>query len=182
MGLRVDALRTLEDWQAPDPDQERLRRRFTRHLHDHEDALERGCFPAHLTASTLVLSADRRHVLLTLHAKAKAWFQLGGHCEPADDTLAGAAAREAAEESGLTGLRLDPRPVHLDAHDVSFCHPAGTVAHLDVRFVATAPTADAHVLSEESLALRWWPVDDLPTPEPTMRRLTDLALGRTPDP
>ena len=42
-------------------------------------------------------------MLLTLHAKAGQWFQLGGHCEPGDATLAGAATREAAEESGSPG-------------------------------------------------------------------------------
>ncbi len=45
-------------------------------------------------------SGDR--VLLTLHKTVDRWLQLGGHCEPGDTTLAGAALREAAEESGLT--------------------------------------------------------------------------------
>ena len=42
-------------------------------------------------------------MLLTLHRKVGRWLQLGGHCEPADTTLAGAALREATEESGLPG-------------------------------------------------------------------------------
>ena len=32
------------------------------------------------------------------------WLQMGGHCEPGDTTLADAALREAAEESGIAGL------------------------------------------------------------------------------
>ena len=43
-----------------------------------------------------MLDAAGDAVLLTLHAKARAWFQLGGHCEPGDLTLAGAALREAS--------------------------------------------------------------------------------------
>ncbi len=51
--------------------------------------MTRSCYPDHLTASTLVLSADLDRVLLTLHAKAGQWFQFGGHCEPDDQTLVG---------------------------------------------------------------------------------------------
>ena len=97
----------------------------------------RSCRPEHLTASTLVLSPDGAEVLLTLHAKAQRWFQLGGHVEPGDPTLADAALREATEESGLCGLSLDPGPVHLDAHEVPFCGGVDEPTwHLDVRFVA----------------------------------------------
>lgn len=142
----------------------------------------RGCFPAHLTASCLVVDAARDHVLLTLHGKAQQWFQFGGHCEDEDATLAGAALREATEESGVTGLVLlgddHAVPAQLDAHDVGFCHPEGTVAHLDVRYVAVAPEGAAHATSEESLDVRWWPVEALPTPEPSLVELVARVCGR----
>ena len=64
----------------------------------------------------MVLSADRRSVLLTLHPRVGRWVQLGGHCEPEDPTIAAAALREATEESGIAGLQIDPDPVHLDVH------------------------------------------------------------------
>jgi len=145
--------------------------------------MTRECRPDHLTASTLVLSPGHDRVLLTLHAKARRWFQLGGHCEPEDLTLAGAAAREAAEESGLTDLVLDPVPVQLSEHPVPFCGgPTGAgereVHHLDVRFVAVASRAGGEDVSEESLDLRWWPVDTLPDPQPDMVELAHLALAR----
>lgn len=126
----------------------------------------------------MIVSHDARHVLLTLHRKAQAWFQTGGHCEPGDATLAGAALREAVEESGIHQLALDPVPVQLDAHPVEFCDPRGTVHHLDVRFVAVAPADAVHAVSEESLDVRWWPHDALPTAEPDMLRLTGLARSR----
>ena len=93
--LHADALALLRGWVAPDAGQEQVRRDYVQHLELHPDGLRRDCFPDHVTASTLVVSADRTRVLLTLHAKANAWFQMGGHCEPADRTLAGAAQREA---------------------------------------------------------------------------------------
>jgi 8-oxo-dGTP pyrophosphatase MutT (NUDIX family) len=176
--LHADALALLRAWTAPNRAQEEVRRRYVAHLEAHPDGLLRRCFPDHLTASTLVLSADGEHVLLTLHAKARAWFQMGGHCEDTDSTLAGAAMREAVEESGVPGLELDPRPVQLNAHAVPFCDPRGTVRHLDVRFLAVAPPDAEHAVSEESLDVRWWPWHDLPTEDPDMHELVHLARGR----
>jgi 8-oxo-dGTP pyrophosphatase MutT (NUDIX family) len=160
--LHADALRVLRSWRAPDADQERLRTDYVRHLEEHPDGMRRSCAGAHVTAGAVILSADHRHVLLTLHAKARQWFQMGGHCEEGDGTLAGAALREAEEESGVDGLQLDPTPVHLDRHAVPFCGDHASVDHLDVRFVAVAPAGAEHAVSEESLDVRWWPVDALP--------------------
>ena len=174
MTLHADALAALRCWSAPDDRQEALRRRYVRHLEAHADGLERSCFPDHLTAGTLVLDSGLDRVLLNLHRKARRWFAFGGHCEPGDATLAGAAWREAVEESGLEGLRLDPVPLHLDEHAVGFCDPRGTVHHLDVRYTALAPEGAEH----ESLDVRWWPVDALPDLEDEMYELIRLARGR----
>ena len=176
--LHDDALLLLREWPAPNDDQQEVRRRFVDHLEFEPTGLQRDCFPAHITASTLLVSADLRQVLLTLHAKAGAWFQMGGHCEQQDTTLAGAALREAVEESGVRRLTLDPSPVQLNAHDVAFCDSRGTVQHLDVRFLAVAPADATHAVSVESLDVRWWPVDALPTDEPGIVELVRLAQDR----
>ena len=176
--LQADALSMLHAWNPPTPDQDAVRRSYVSHLVNEPTGLSRDCFPDHVTASTLIVSADHRQVLLTLHAKAKAWFQMGGHCEAGDVTLAGAALREAREESGVEDLALDPVPVQLSPHDVPFCNPRGTVRHLDVRFVAVAPELAVHATSEESVDVAWWPVDALPTDEPNLLDLIDLARDR----
>nr|WP_227467026.1 NUDIX hydrolase [Nocardioides lijunqiniae] len=168
----------LRGWAAPSPVQEALRLRYVAHLEAHPDGLSRDCRPDHLTASTLVLSADHTQVLLTLHAKARRWFQLGGHCEPGDPTLAGAALREATEEGGLTRLRLDPVPVQLSEHAVPFCGPDGDVHHLDVRFLSVAAPGAVPEASEESLDVAWWPVAALPDPGSDLVELVDLAVAR----
>lgn len=165
MTLHADALALLTGWDPPSPEQATLRDRYVAHLRAHPDGLSRDCWPDHVTASTVLLSHDRSRVLLTLHAKAQRWFQLGGHCEPGDTTLAGAALREATEESGIPAVRLAGLPVHLDEHEVPFCGATADVHHLDVRFVALAPAGATAAVSEESLDLRWWPVDELPDPE-----------------
>lgn len=180
--LHADALAVLRGWRAPDDAQERHRLALVDHLEQHHDGVWRTCFPAHLTAGTLVLSAQGDQVLLNLHRKARQWFAFGGHCEPGDETLAAVARREAREESGLAGFRFDPVPVQLDAHDVAFCDPRGTVTHLDVRFVATAPAAAEHATSSESLDVRWWSLDALPTDlAPDMHALIAAARARLAD-
>ena len=176
--LHDDALAVLRCWAAPDAGQERLRASYVDHLGAHPDGLTRDCTPDHLTAGALVVSADRTRVLLTLHAKARRWFHLGGHCEPQDTTLAGAALREGTEESGIDGLLVDPTPVHLDAHVVGFCGTHERVRHLDVRFLALAPSGAEAVVSDESLDVRWWPVDALPDPEPDLVEAIALARDR----
>jgi ADP-ribose pyrophosphatase YjhB (NUDIX family) len=103
---------------------------------------------------------------------------MGGHLEPQDTSLAGAALREATEESGVQGLVLDPVPLHLDAHEVAFCGDHPSVRHLDVRFLALAPEGAAHEVSEESIDVRWWPVDGLPNDAGELREMVDAAVAR----
>jgi hypothetical protein len=86
--LHQDALTVLSSWSAWSTAQADLQTRFVDHLLTHTDGLSRTCFPAHITASTIVLSSEGAQVLLTLHAKAGLWFQFGGHCERSDRTLA----------------------------------------------------------------------------------------------
>lgn len=148
------------------------------HLDTHSDAMTRACLPDHLTAGTIVLTPEADAVLLNHHRKADGWFAFGGHCEPGDTTLAGVALREAHEESGLTDLDFDPVPLDLDEHAVEFCSAGTVVHHLDVRFLATATRDSRHAVSEESLDVRWWPIDALPEIYPDMRRLIGDAVAR----
>ena len=78
----------------------------------------------------------------------------------------------------MAGLALDPLPVQLSEHAVPFCGPHGDVHHLDVRFLAVAPTEAAVAVSEESLEVRWWPADALPDPEADLVELVALARAR----
>lgn len=164
--LHASAVAALHDWSAPDAEQDSLRHTYLAFLDASPDACLRPNVPGHLTASAVVFDARLRHVLLTLHPRVGKWIQLGGHCEPADATVRDAAAREAAEESGLGGLALTLAPVHLHTHPIT-CSLGVPTRHLDLRFAATAaPTADGSlpefVRSDESVDLAWWPVDDLP--------------------
>ncbi|NRQ37816.1 NUDIX domain-containing protein [Nonomuraea sp. NN258] len=175
MSLHHDAAEVLSAWTAPTAEEEDLRTEFLDHLRAHPDAMLRECVPGHLTATTAVLSHDGALVLLTLHPKAGMWLPMGGHCETTDATLAGAALREATEESGISGLRLLPGPLAVDKH-VVWCHPPQSW-HLDVEYAAVAPPGAEAVMSDESLDLRWFPVDEIPElSDEATRRLA--ARGR----
>ncbi len=179
MSLHDDALAVLRGWQPPADGhaarQEELRERYVAHLEASPDGMWRSSYPDHLTAGALVVDATGDRVLLNLHRKARRWFHFGGHAEAGDATLAGVAAREAREESGIPDLRIDPVPAQLDVHAVPFCDPRGEVHHLDVRYLGVAPVSAREVTSDESLAVRWWPVGDLPDLEPSMHALIALA-------
>jgi 8-oxo-dGTP pyrophosphatase MutT (NUDIX family) len=170
--LRDDAIEWLGAWRTSDATQAATRDAFLQHLSQHPKAMAKGGPPAHFTGSVLVLDADLTSVLLTHHRKARQWFQFGGHYEPGDLTIWHAAAREAREESGLEDLVVLPHIVQLDRHalvgDFGRCRE-----HLDIRFAAIAPADAEHAVSDESLDVRWWPIEALP--EGTKAELAPLV-------
>ncbi len=159
--LHRSAHTALTGWQTPSAADESLRHTMLAFL----DASPLGCLrehePGHITASSLVLTEDGAQVLLTLHPKVGRWIQLGGHCESGDGTVVDAALREATEESGIDGLRIDPLLLSAHTHPIT-CSLGKPTRHLDLRFLVWAPVGAQPVRSHESDDLRWWPVDALP--------------------
>ena len=173
--LHASAVSVLGAWEPPTTDQDSVRHALMSFLAARPDGCLRSCEPGHITASAVVLDASRSHVLLTLHPRVGKWLQLGGHCEPSDATLVDAALREATEESGIAGLRIEPSPVQLAVHPIT-CSLGKPTRHLDVRFAVTAPAGATAVISDESLDLRWWPVDELPEDATDVAALVAAAL------
>ncbi|MFC0007485.1 NUDIX hydrolase [Micromonospora siamensis] len=159
--MHADATALLAGWTPTSPSAAQARDRTLRLLEAGPAAMGRSHRAGHVTASVLVLDATGSRVLLCLHGKLRRWVQLGGHCEPGDRTLAGAALREASEESGIAGLRIDPVPIDVDVHPVA-C--GGESLHHDVRFAVLAPAGAVEQVSDESEALGWFPPDRLPEP------------------
>lgn len=178
MSVRESVIAALSGWRAPTPAQDALREAVRAFVLAREDACRRDCVPGHVTASTLVLDQTRARVLLTLHPRLGRWVQLGGHCETSDIDIAAAALREGAEESGICGLTIDPELVALHVHPIT-CSLGVPTRHLDMQFVAHAPGDAVIARSEESVDLRWWPVDALPeNSDYAVAQLVSLALAK----
>lgn len=148
MSLHDDAVLVLKAYEG----QDELRQVYLDHLATHPDGMWKACADGHVTASALVIDPSRERVLLTLHKKLRMWLQMGGHCEPVDETLARAALREGTEESGIAGLALLAAwPRAVDRHHTPCAW------HLDVQYAAVAPPGAVEAISDESLDLRWFP-------------------------
>jgi 8-oxo-dGTP pyrophosphatase MutT (NUDIX family) len=161
VSLHASAVQMLTDWQAPDPQQDSVRHAMLAFLAARSDGCLRDCVPGHVTASSLVLDHTGTRTVLTLHPRFGRWLQLGGHCEATDADILAAALREATEESGIDGLRIDPAPAALHVHPVT-CSLGVPTRHLDIQFLVHAPAGAEIARSDESLDLRWWPLDALP--------------------
>lgn len=161
MSLHASAVETLTTWRAPDPGQDSLRHAVLAFLAARPDGCLRECAPGHVTGSALVVDHTGTRALLTLHPRVGRWLQLGGHCEPDDRAVVAAALREATEESGIDGLTIDPTMAALHVHPVT-CSLGVPTRHLDMQFVVRAPRGAEIAVSDESLDLRWWPLDALP--------------------
>ena len=122
----------------------------------------------------MICAASEGMVLLTLHARLGRWLQTGGHIESTDPTLEAAAVREAYEESGLTHLSLDPRPLVLSTHEVP-CGPVRPTYHLDVQYLVIANDLISPKIGNESLDVRWFAHDQLPDVDDSVLALVRAA-------
>jgi 8-oxo-dGTP pyrophosphatase MutT (NUDIX family) len=173
--------RHLDDYARRWPAEAATVAGFVALLADAEDPFRRERLAGHFTASAWLVHRDGRRVLLTHHRKLGRWLQLGGHCDGERD-LVQAALREAAEESGLRGLRVEPAIFDLDRHWIPEHRGVPAHWHYDVRFVVQAGEEEAFTVSDESHDLAWRDIAALAqdaNADESVRRMVDKWLGRT---
>lgn len=160
-------------------------------VESHADCFERTCRPGHITGSAWILSSDRRQCLLTHHRKLHCWLQLGGHAD-GQSQVDQVALREAREESGMERFDLvcidgALLPLDVDVHQIPACRDEqgqlleDAHEHHDVRFLLIAQSDQEIRLSDESHALAWVPLDDVPqhTQEESVLRMLRKVLELT---
>ena len=165
--------RYAKEWPA----EAAMAARFAAFAAAHDDCLLRTCAPGHITASAWILSPDGERALLTHHRKLGRWLQLGGHVD-GEPHVARAALREAQEESGMAEFGLpagDREPIDLDIHPIPAHGREPAHLHYDVRFVLVAGAGQQLRVSDESHALRWFPVAEL---ESVLEEESVLRLAR----
>jgi 8-oxo-dGTP pyrophosphatase MutT (NUDIX family) len=115
--------------------------------------------PGHFTASAFVLAPDRAELLLIHHAKLGLWLQPGGHIEPSDETVQGAARREVLEEVGIAELDLEHHGLFdVDVHLIPARKDALAHEHFDARYLFRARTR-AFAASDEVKGAKWSSLD-----------------------
>lgn len=127
----------------------------------------------HFTGSAWLVSADGERVLLMHHRKLDRWLQPGGHAD-GDSDLAQVALREAQEETGVAGLRVEGGVFDLDRHRIPARGNEPEHWHYDVRYVVRAGADERFVINPESRALAWQPVADVAADrrlDPSLRRM-----------
>jgi 8-oxo-dGTP pyrophosphatase MutT (NUDIX family) len=114
-------------------------------------------------------------VLLVRRSDNGAWTPITGIPEPGEEPAV-AAARESLEETGvvvtvdrLASTSVYPGVVHANGDRASY---------LDLTFACTYVSGEAHVGDDESVDVRWFPVDALPEMAAAMlQRIADVLSG-----
>lgn len=134
---------------------------------------QRSTPQGHVTASAWIIDEAMDQALLTHHKKLDRWLQLGGHVD-GDASLLEAALREAREESGLTAIAPASEEIFdVDVHLIPARKNEPAHLHYDIRFLLVADAFHGLQVSDESNALRWIPLHQLPrlVDEPSILRM-----------
>ncbi|TAL86199.1 MAG: NUDIX domain-containing protein [Rhodanobacter sp.] len=153
---------------------------FQRFLGSAAGVFERSQEFGHFTGSAWLVSADGMRVLLMHHRKLGRWLQPGGHADGEVD-LARVALREAQEETGVAGLRVEGGIFDIDRHRIPARASEPDHWHYDVRYVIRAAQDERFTINPESHALAWRTVAEVANDESldiSLRRMAGKWLAR----
>lgn len=146
------------------------------------DAFVRERLVGHFTASAWLVDRTGTRTLLTHHRKLDRWLQPGGHADGETDFRA-VALKEAEEESGLAGLRVEGELFDLDRHWIPEHRSVPGHWHYDVRYAVRAGAEEDFVVGDESHDLAWRDVGGIAEDgamDPSLRRMARKWLARRP--
>lgn len=181
---RAALITEIENYTPTDEPEAACIPKFLNLLRGQERCFHRDCFPAHITASTILLNQAGDQILMNHHRKMNIWLGFGGHADGEDDVLA-VALRETMEESGLTAFKpVSPYIADLSIHPIPENMTKGEPAHehYDVRYILQMTGDQTPVISHESIALKWMGFDEALSIVPDhdgIRRLIAKAMDYT---
>jgi 8-oxo-dGTP pyrophosphatase MutT (NUDIX family) len=183
--LHAEASQLLARYLECFPDEAHRFALLQRQLAAGEDVFARSNMTGHITCSATVMNPQGTKVLLVDHVALGKWLTPGGHVE-ADVSLARAALREVAEETGIADATPHPwslrfgLPLDVDSHAIP-ANPRkqeGAHVHHDFQFLAIAPEHPAlRVQLAEVHAARWAGMEELYAwTEPRVQRVLAKLL------
>ncbi len=139
---------------------------FLSFIENNPDCLSRENDCAHFTASSWIVSADRKSVLMVYHNIYDSWSWTGGHADGEDD-MAAVAKRELMEETGIKNPRLvSPEPISLEILTVDGHMKRGKYVHshlhLNLTYLFEADESEAlRIKADENSGVKWFGVDEM---------------------
>ncbi len=126
-----------------------------------------------LPAVTAVVRRDDQ-ALLVQRADNRQWSPVTGVLDPGEEPAVG-AVREVLEETGIEA-RVD-RLVSVSGDNWVTHVNDDLGVYLDVTFACTWVSGEPFVADDESVDVRWWPIDGLPEMRPALRERIEAALS-----
>jgi len=181
----------LDEYLELFPDEAKRLERLQHRLAIDEVFNDRYNFQGHGTGSAIVLSPDRRKVLMIFHNHFQRWLQPGGHWESEEDNPWTVAQREVEEETGVQIATLLPVvaakshvPLDIDSHDVTARPHKNEPAHIhhDFRYVFLAKSEELMPQISEVSKAEWVGIDSsdkrLASIANAVKKLKDLHFLR----
>jgi len=113
-------------------------------------------------------------LLLVQRSDTLEWAPVTGIVDPGEEPAV-CAAREAMEEAGVE-ISVDRLAMTSSGSEITY--PNGDRAsYLDLTFACTWLAGEPYVADDESVDVRWWPLDGLPEVSPTLLARIDAALS-----
>lgn len=134
-------------------------------LKENPDCFYRTDFkPGHITGSGLLLSHDRKSVLLNHHKFLDMWIGFGGHADGERDIFS-VCRREIIEESGIQNITpVTDTIIDVSVHSMPENPRKGEPPHkhFDIRYIFCVmdDAAENFAVSDESVSLRWCDYDE----------------------